>query len=93
MTVSITDVLTNKQWNLPDSVAGNPIYIGQYPPGRYDIKNGAALVGTITVVVGPGKVALIPRGQTWNIATQENDRSNQNYCLDYAIWMHSGRFN
>lgn len=90
MPVSLTDVLTNRRWTLPNSAVATPIYIGTYPPGRYDIRNGSG--SNIVVVVGTGNYATIPPNQTWNIATQENDRSVQP-CPDYVVWQHSGRFN
>lgn len=89
--ITVTDVLTNKQWVMPNTIP-QPLYIGQYPPGRYDITNGNT-VGTLSVFVGPGKLAVIPAGKTWNVATQENDRSRMASAVDFAIWMHSGRFN
>lgn len=89
--ITLTDVLTNKQWILPNSAGSPALYIGQYPPGRYDITNGS--IATINVFVAPGKIAVIPAGKTWNIATQENDRSVYQYSLDTAVWQHSGRFN
>ena len=89
--ITVTDVLTNKQWILPNSSGSPALYIGQYPPGRYDITNGS--IASINVFVAPGKLAVIPPGQTWNVATQENDRSSHKSAIDYVIWMHSGRFN
>jgi len=89
--VTFTDVLTNRQWIYPDSATGMAIYMGIFPPGRYDIRNGSTAVVAVKVTdVSP--VVLIPIGATWNIATQENDRSRLP-CPDYAVWMHSGRFN
>lgn len=91
MTIYVTDVLTNKQWVLPDPGATAPFYVGQFGPGRFDIRNGGA---TVVNAFGFGMVlAVIPAGATWNISTQENDRSAQPYCLDYVAWQHSGRFN
>lgn len=89
--ITVTDVLTNKQWVMPNTIP-QPLYIGQYPPGRYDITNGN-LLASFVVFVGPGRYATIPPGQTWNFATQENDRSGHKSAVDYVIWMHSGRFN
>jgi len=89
--ITITDVLTNKQWIWPDSMQANPIYMGQFPRGRFDIRNGST--GVLTVKVADNVVASIPVGATWNVANNENDRSFYNYCPDYAVWMHSGRFN
>ena len=91
MPVTITDVLTNKRWTLPNNAVGQPIPLGLYPPGRYDVRNGTGL--NIAVIVGNGKYVTIPNGVTWNIATQENDRSFHKICPDYQVWMHSGRFN
>lgn len=90
--ITVTDVLTNRRWTLPDSIP-QPLYISQYPPGRYDITNGMSLNTTLSVFVAPGKLAVIPAGKTWNIATQENDRSAHKAAVDYVIWPHSGRFN
>jgi hypothetical protein len=90
--IEVTDVLTNKRWNMPNSFGAAPVYLGQFfPPGRYDIKNGSG--ANLVVVTGNNVQATIPNGATWNIATNENDRSWSTYCPDYAVWMHSGRFN
>lgn len=101
--ITLTDVLTNRTWRLPDNlggigtwpeISGNLIFMGQFPPGRYDIKNGSGNPLVVLANIGSEKaLATIPNGATWNIATQENDRSMQPYCLDYAVWHHSGRFN
>jgi hypothetical protein len=89
--IVITDVLTNRRWVWPDSMQANPVYLGQLGPGRFDIRNGSP--GVLTVMAADGVVASIPAGVTWNIATNDNDRSYYNYCPDYAVWMRSGRFN
>jgi hypothetical protein len=88
--ITVTNILTGEQRNLPNSVStAGPLFLGPpYSPGSYDILNGSA--NALTVVFDSMFHVTIPAGSRWNVSNNENLYSWKPVGVDYAAWTTSG---
>lgn len=94
MSIYVKDVLTGREWVLPNTANASVFYMGQLPPGEYDIKNGS--FNSLAVVHGNMIRTSIPPStlqlSTVNVNSNENTRSWSPNNVDYAIWQKSGHW-
>lgn len=83
--ITLTNVLTNERWDLPDAINSEPLHIGRnppWPPGDYSIRNGST--GELIVVYDNLLTVRIPAGRQWAVSSNENLYSWYPVGVDFA---------